>query len=442
MSEGLARDLRALASRVESLSPVVAEGELSGFAGLLIESIGPPVSVGDLCEVETAGGGRVRAQTVGFRNGRALSMPLEDASGLKLGAPVRARREARQAAVGDELLGRVIDGFGAPLDDRGPVVASRHRELLAPPPGPLARLPIREPLATGVRAIDGLLPCGKGQRVGIFGGSGVAKSTLLAALARNSSADVNVIALIGERNREVRDFIEDSLGPAGLAKSVLVVATSERPAPVRVRATLLAAAIADDFRAQGRDALLIMDSVTRLAMAQREIGLAAGEPPSQKGYTPSVFQMLPQVFERAGNFEQGSVTGFYTVLVEGDDMNEPIADAVRSLLDGHIVLSRELAAQNHYPAIDVLESVSRLARRVSDDGQTEWSSKLRDSLAAYRRSEDLINLGAYTAGANPKLDAAIRSRDEVVGFLRQDLDRAEQRLNTLEAMKRLAEQLT
>jgi len=443
MSEpSLREQLRALAAQAEAVSPIRAEGELAGFAGLLIESIGPPVSVGDLCEVETAEGGVIRAQTIGFREGRALSIPLEDASGLKLGARVRARREARRAAVGDALLGRVIDGFGAPLDGAGPLLAARFRELQEPLPGPMERRPIAKPLSTGVRVIDALLPCGKGQRVGVFGGSGVGKSTLLGALARNSAADVNVIALVGERNREVRDFIEGSLGDEGLAKSVLVVATSDRPAPVRVRATLLAATIADDFRAQGRDVLLIMDSVTRLAMAQREIGLAAGEPPSQKGYTPSVFQMLPQVFERAGNFERGSVTGFYTVLVEGDDMNEPIADAVRSLLDGHIVLSRELAAANHYPAIDVLESVSRLAPRVSADEQQEWASRLRDSLAAYRRSEDLINLGAYTAGSNPKLDAAINQRDEVVDFLRQDLSAPADRGETLESLKRLATQVS
>jgi flagellum-specific ATP synthase/type III secretion protein N (ATPase) len=289
----------------------------------------------------------------------------------------------------------------------------------------MEREPIRQALATGVRSIDAVIPCGKGQRVGIFGGSGVGKSTLLAAMARNGSADVNVIAMIGERNREVRAFLEETLEADGLARSVVIAATSDRPAPVRVRAAFLAATVADWFREQGRDVLLIMDSATRLAMAQREIGLAAGEPPSQKGYTPSVFQLLPRLFERAGNFAKGSVTGFYTVLVEGDDLNEPIADAVRALLDGHIVLSRELAHRNHYPAIDVLQSVSRLQRAIAGEAQLGLAGRLREALAEYRQSEDLVRLGAYAAGSNPKLDAAIKSQDDVLAFLRQDLREAQ-----------------
>jgi FliI/YscN family ATPase len=299
----------------------------------------------------------------------------------------------------------------------------------------MRREPICEALSTGVRSIDALIPCGKGQRVGIFGGSGVGKSTLLAAMARNGAADVNVIAMIGERNREVRAFLDETLEEEGLRRSVVIAATSDRPAPVRVRAAFLAATVADWFREQGRDVLLIMDSATRLAMAQREIGLAAGEPPSQKGYTPSVFQLLPRLFERAGRFEKGSVTGFYTVLVEGDDMNEPIADAVRSLLDGHIVLSRELAHRNHYPAIDVLQSVSRLQHAISGESQLGHAAKLREALAEYRQSEDLVRLGAYAAGSNPKLDAAIKSRDGLIGFLRQNLREPQPMEKTLDELE-------
>jgi len=275
-------------------------------------------------------------------------------------------------------------------------------------------------LITGVRAIDSLLTTGKGQRIGIFGGSGVGKSTLLGAMARQNSADVSVIALIGERNREVRDFIEHELGPAGLKRSVLIVATSDRPAPLRIRAAFVALAISEYFRDQGKDVLLVIDSVTRLAMAQREIGLAAGEPPSQKGYTPSVFNLLPKIFERAGRFKQGSITGFFTVLVEGDDFNEPISDAVRAILDGHIILSRELGASGHYPAIDVLQSVSRLATRLASPEQKQAMHAVRETMSAYQRSEDLINLGAYAGGSNPQLDAAIRVRPQLLDFLRQD----------------------
>ncbi len=273
---------------------------------------------------------------------------------------------------------------------------------------------------TGIRAVDSLLTCGKGQRIGIFGGSGVGKSTLLGAMSRHNSSDVSVIALVGERNREVRDFIEHELGPEGLKKAVVVVATSDRPAPLRTRAAFVALAVAEYFRDQGADVLMVMDSVTRFAMAQREIGLAAGEPPSQKGYTPSVFNLLPKIFERAGRFQRGSITGFFTVLVEGDDLNEPISDAVRSILDGHIVLSRQLGTEGHYPAIDVLQSVSRLASRLAGPEQKASAQKIRESLATYQRAEDLINLGAYVGGSNPKLDAAIRSRPQVLDFLKQD----------------------
>jgi FliI/YscN family ATPase len=375
---------------------------------------------------------------IGFREGHVLSMPLEETDGLHLGDPIVARKEDARMAAGPQLLGRMIDGFGKPLDNLGPISGGELYDLYATPPGPLEREPIGEALQTGIRAIDSLLTCGKGQRIGIFGGSGVGKSTLLGAMARSSDADVSVIALIGERNREVRDFIEHELGPEGLKKSVLVVATSDRPAPLRIRAAFVALAAAEYFRDQGKDVLLVMDSVTRLAMAQREIGLAAGEPPSQKGYTPSVFHLLPKIFERAGRFRKGSITGFFTVLVEGDDFNEPICDAVRAILDGHIVLSRELGAAGHYPAIDILQSVSRLAPRLCTPEQKEAAIKVREALATHERSEDLINLGAYASGANPKLDAAIRVRPLLLDFLKQSSDEPAPFEKTMAGLSELA----
>jgi FliI/YscN family ATPase len=451
-------------------------GRVSELIGLLVASDGPAAALGDFCEILSSSHATspanshpaalhtttrhalnqartVRAQVVGFRDGRVLLMPLEDTAGLQPGDRVIARPEAARLEVGPGLLGRVLDGFGRPIDhlgaldhmdhidsmdhDRGGGIASgdahnsvKYYDLYAAPPGPLEREHITEPLVTGVRAIDSLLPIGKGQRVGIFGGSGVGKSTLLGAMARHNSADVSVIALIGERNREVRDFLENELSAEGLKRSVVVVATSDMPAPLRIRAAFVALAAAEYFRDQGKSVLLVMDSMTRLAMAQREIGLAAGEPPGQKGYPPSVFNLLPKIFERAGNFrpkngKQGSITGFFTVLVEGDDFNEPICDAARAILDGHIILSRELGARGHYPAIDILNSVSRLANRVTQPKQREAANKLREVMAEYQRSEDLINLGAYAAGSNPQLDSAIRVRPQLLDFLRQDAQLSE-----------------
>ncbi|MBS1873570.1 MAG: FliI/YscN family ATPase [Acidobacteria bacterium] len=401
------------------IDPVLSIGQVSQLIGLLIESEGPAAAVGDFCEVHISGGRSIRTQVIGFRDGRVLSMPLEETDGLQLGDRIIARKEAARVSVGQGLLGRVLDGFGNPIDAKPPLAGDDAYALFQSPPGPLDREPISDRLITGIRAIDSLLTIGKGQRIGIFGGSGVGKSTLLGAMSRQNSADVSVIALIGERNREVRDFLEHELSEDGLKRSVVVVATSDRPAPLRIRAGFVALAVSEYFRDQGADVLLVMDSVTRLAMAQREIGLAAGEPPSQKGYTPSVFNLLPRVFERAGRFKTGSITGFFTVLVEGDDFNEPICDASRGILDGHVILSRDLGAAGHYPAIDVLNSVSRLASRVGTQEQKVAAQKLRLAMADYQRSEDLINLGAYAAGSNPQLDAAIQLRPKLIEFLRQ-----------------------
>jgi FliI/YscN family ATPase len=413
-------------------------GRIREIVGLVVTSDGPAAAVGDFCEIRAADNRRVRAQVVGFREGRVLLMPLEETGGLQAGDTVVARPEAARVEVGAALLGRVLDGFGQPMDGGGPIQPEALYDLYATPPGPLERELIEEPLVTGVRAIDSLLPFGKGQRIGIFGGSGVGKSTLLGAMARHNSADVSVVALIGERNREVREFLEKELSPQGLARSVVVVATSDAPAPLRIRASFVALAVAEFFRDQGRSVLLVMDSVTRLAMAQRELGLASGEPPSQKGYTPSVFQLLPKLFERAGNFKRGSITGFFTVLVEGDDFNEPISDASRAILDGHIILSRELGNSGHYPAIDVLNSVSRLAGKVSRPEQKDAARKVREVLAAYQQSEDLINLGAYVSGSNTGLDSAIKVRPRIMAFLRQPSDVAEPIEKTLSQLYALA----
>lgn len=433
-----APDLLPYLQALERIDPIRVQGEVVEVVGLVIESRGPVAAIGDNLVVSTRSGRRVRAQVIGFRAGRVLSMPLEDPGGICLGDSVLARGGEASVEVSQALLGRVLDGFGLPMDGGPRLRATSPQPLYAPPPNPLARAHITDRLTTGIRVIDGLLPCGKGQRIGIFGGSGVGKSTLLGSMARSSSAGVNVICLTGERNREVREFLEHDLGPEGMKRSVVVVATSDQPAPLRVRACFVALAVAEYFRDSGEDVLLVMDSVTRLAMAQREIGLAAGEPPSQKGYTPSVFSLLPRVCERAGNFARGSITAFFTVLVEGDDFNEPICDAVRSILDGHITLARELGAAGHYPAIQVLDSVSRLQSKLFTPQEAEYARRIREALAVYRQSEDLINLGAYVSGANPRIDSAIKARPEIITFLRQGSHDVSPISDTLSRMEMLA----
>ena len=434
-------DASRLISSVESIESITWTGQVTSMSGLVIRSHGPASAVGEYCEICSADGRSILAQVIGFDDSEVLLMALEEVEGLQAGDKVIARGMDASVAVSDELLGRTMDSFGRPIDGRpAPETPARYK-LYVSPPSPMQRAPITQALSTGIKAIDGLLTCGTGQRIGIFGGSGVGKSTLLGSMVRNSSADVCVVALIGERNREVREFIERDLGPEGLKRSVLVVATSDRPAPMRVQASFTACAIAEYFRDRGKKVLFVMDSVTRLAMAQREIGLAAGEPPSQKGYTPSVFQLLPRLFERAGNFPSSSITGFYTVLVEGDDFNEPICDAVRSILDGHIVLSRRLASRGHYPPIDILQSVSRLASRIISQNHEQSAMTLREALASYSHSEDLIQLGAYVNGSNPQLDASIRELSAINDFLKQTPQQNPNIEETVSTMQSIAARL-
>jgi len=434
-------DLSPFIRTVQQTELLPWTGEVAEVVGMLIASRGPAVAVGDFCEINTSVGRRIRTQVIGFRDGLVLSMPLEDIDGVQLHDRIIARGDEASVSVGTDLIGRVIDGFGRPID-RGPKIRGSARYRLYQPPGsPLDRQNITDPIVTGVRAIDGLTTCGIGQRIGIFGGSGVGKSTLLGSMARHNSADVTVVALIGERNLEVRAFLEQDMGPEGAKRSLVVCATSDQPAPLRVRACFVALAAAEYFRDQGANVLLIMDSVTRLAMAQREIGLAGGEPPSQKGYPPSVFNLLPKILERAGRFQTGSITGFFTVLVEGDDFNEPICDATRAILDGHIVLSRRLAAASHYPAIDVLHSVSRLFSQLSGAEHGCAAGKIREALALFEESRDLIELGAYVSGKNGRLDNAIQTQGEIKDFLRQTTAANSSMGETLGRLKAIAAKL-
>jgi flagellum-specific ATP synthase len=398
-------------------------GRVVQLIGLVIESEGPLVAVGEICKIESARhDGFTLAEVVGFRNHHVLLMPLGELRGIHPGSEVIAMGTALQVPVGESLKGRVIDGLGNPLDDKGPIEAGAAINLNQPPPHPLKRQRIQQVFRTGIKAIDTFTPCGRGQRLGIFAGSGVGKSTLLGMIASQAEADVNVIALIGERGREVREFLEKDLDEVGRRKSIVVVATSNQPAIARLKGAFVAMAVAEHFRDAGQNVLLMMDSVTRFAMAQREIGLAVGEPPTTRGYTPSVFSLLPQLLERAGAGERGSITGLFAVLVEADDMNDPIADAVRSILDGHIVLTRELATQNHYPAIDVLESVSRLIRDLSTAEQQELTSRARRAMATYRKNQDLINIGAYPPGTNPAIDLSIHLYEPLKSFLCQPVE--------------------
>jgi flagellum-specific ATP synthase len=406
-------------SALENAEPVRICGKVSEVIGLLIESTGPAASVGDVCIIERNGECVGRAEVVGFRKNRTLLMPLGPIEGIHPGLTVVGTKKPLIIGVGPQLMGRILDGLGNPLDNKGAVSVESYRPIFSRVPNPLMRRRITEPFETGIRAVDGMATIGKGQRMGIFAGSGVGKSILLGMMAKNCKSDVNVIALVGERGREVREFIERDLGEEGLKRSVVVVATSDQPALIRLKGAFVAAAIAEYFRDLGKDVLFMVDSVTRLATAQREIGLAIGEPPATKGFTPSVFAMLPRFLERAGTSDTGTITGLFTVLVEGDDMDEPISDAARSILDGHVALSRRLAHRNHYPAIDVLETISRCMPDVVTPEHQALVGRIKDLMAAYRENEDLIQIGAYTPGTNERVDKSIKAHGVLETFLKQ-----------------------
>ncbi len=428
----------SLLARLAAVEPLLFEGQVTQVVGTLIEAEVPGAALGTVCEIDGARGGTILAEVVGFRGACNLLMPFDDLVGVGHGSKVRPVRREHTVPVGPELLGRVLGPLGEPIDGKGPIASSSRAPLHRDAPDPLGRARIGEQLHTGVRVMDTMLALGKGQRIGIMAGTGVGKSTLLGMVARNVQSDVNVIALIGERGREVREFIEEILGDEGMARSVVVAVTGDASPILRVKGALVATTIAESFRDAGLDVMLMMDSVTRLAMAQREIGLAAGEPPTSRGYTPSVFAMLPRVLERRGNSRGGSITGIYTVLVEGDDMNDPIADATRGILDGHIVLTRELAARNHFPAIDVLKSTSRVMKDVVVREQVTDAGALREVLATFQDAEELVNIGAYRAGSNPGIDRALTLIGPLRGFLRQGVDEVALPEESLLALAELA----
>lgn len=434
---GVGVDWARLIADVKELDDVAEAGRVLRVVGLTVETAGPRAAVGELCHIQRSQGPPLLAKVVGFQSDRLLLSPMGDLDGVGPGDRVVPQRQAMTVPAGDGLIGRVLNAAGEPVDGRGPLPPMARVPVWQDPPPPLARRRIEKPLPVGVRAIDALITCGLGQRVGLFAGSGVGKSTLLGMMARYAEVDVVCIALVGERGREVREFLERDLGEGGLARSVVVVATSDRPPLERLTAALVATSIAEYFRDQGMNVLLLMDSLTRFAAAQREIGLAAGEPPATRGYPPSVFSLLPRLLERTGPGPEGTITAFYTVLVEGDDMNEPVADAARSILDGHVVLSRELAQANHYPAIDVLASVSRVMPDVVSADQLAAAARLRTLMARYRESLDLIRIGAYVAGSDPTVDRAIASWPAIEAFLRQETGEWSSFADTLSALEAL-----
>jgi flagellum-specific ATP synthase len=415
-------DLKKYQDKLKSKDYTEYIGKVSKVVGLTIEADGPQANIGDLCKIHVSKGEPIKAEVVGFKDEKVLLMPLGEMTGIGPGSTVSANGDILKVAVGPELIGRVLDGLGRPMDDKGGLNTKLYYRTDNKPPNPMTRKRITEPLPLGVKAIDGLLTIGKGQRMGIFAGSGVGKSTLMGMIARNTKADINVIALIGERGREVREFLEKDLTEEGLSRSVVVVATSDQPALIRLKGAMVATAIAEYFRDTGKDVLLLMDSLTRYAMAQREVGLSIGEPPVSRGYTPSVFSAFPKLLERAGTAEKGSITGLYTVLVDGDDMTEPVTDTARGILDGHIVLSRALANKNHYPSIDVLASVSRVMGDIIEKGHKKCASEIKKTMAIYSEAEDLINIGAYLKGSSVKIDYAIECVDDITSFLQQETD--------------------
>ncbi len=411
-------------------------GKVTQVVGLMVESLGPVCSVGDVCSIRANKNSEsTLAEVVGFRENKILLMPLGNLGGVGPGSIVESMNMSLSVKVGPELLGRVLDGLGNPIDGKGEIISDLYYPTEKQAPDPMKRVRIHEPMPLGVKAIDGLLTIGRGQRVGIFAGSGVGKSTLMGMIARNTKADINVIGLIGERGRELKDFIEKDLGPEGVARSVIVVATSDKPALIRLKAAQVATAIAEYFRDTGKDVLLLMDSLTRYSMAQREVGLATGEPPVLRGYTPSVFAAMPKLLERAGTSDKGSITGLYTVLVDGDDLTEPITDTARGILDGHIVLSRKLANSNHYPAIDVLASISRVMGDVVTKEHKSLASKLKSNMAIYAEAEDLINIGAYVKGSSEDIDYAIEKHKPIKNFLLQQVEEKAEFKDTLSNMQ-------
>lgn len=428
------------AERIDQLNPIKHYGKVTKVIGLVVESAGPAVSIGKLCTIESKENGtRIKAEVVGFRDDRIVLMPLGPITGITPGSIVTSNYEELRVPVGKELIGRVLGGLGQPIDDLGPIESSTTVSVNNKPIPALKRRKITDKLLTGIRSIDLTMSAAQGQRLGIFAGSGVGKSVMLGMMARGTSADINVIALIGERGREVREFIENDLGPEGMKNSIVVAVTSDEPPLIRIKGAMVATAIAEYFRDQGKNVLLLFDSLTRVSMAQREIGIAAGEPPTTKGYTPSVFAMLPALLERAGLSEKGSITGFYAVLVEGDDFNEPIADAVRSILDGHITLSRKMASLNQYPAIDILDSVSRLMKNVATDEEIELAARTRKVMAIYREAEDLINIGAYVKGSNPEIDDAIIKHRKLLDFFRQGINEVDDYQTSYQSLKEIFE---
>ncbi|MGI5891299.1 MAG: flagellar protein export ATPase FliI [Bacillota bacterium] len=421
---------------IQDTKTIVYKGKVDKIIGLVIESTGPHTNIGEVCRIYLPREEKyILGEVVGFKEQKVLLMPFEDIAGIGPGCVVESTGNVLQVPVGDKLIGRTIDGFGRPIDGMEELGIMPTYSVQNKPSNPLSRPRIATRINIGVKAIDSLLTCGRGQRMGIFSGSGVGKSTLLGMIARNIEADINVIALVGERGREVRDFIEKDLGPEGMKRSVLVVATSDQPAMMRLKCSLVATTIAEYFRDQGKNVLLLMDSLTRFAMAQREIGLAIGEPPVARGYTPSIYSMLPKLLERSGNFETGSITGIYTVLVEGDDVNEPISDTVRGIIDGHIVLSRAIAMRNHYPAIDILASISRLMSELVDPLHLKCAGEIRRMLAVYNNNSDLISIGAYKSGSNPELDKAIGCIEQINSFLQQRVEESFSYEETMELMK-------
>ncbi len=431
------KKFNSILDSIDIVDTISSEGRISQIIGMVIEATGIEGSLGDLCSIRTKDNRILQTEIVGFRGDKILMMPFGEIMGVSPGSPVSVNSQPMKIPVGLSLMGRILDGMGNPIDGKGPIVESTFQPVYNNPPNPLERQRIKEVMATGIRSIDGFLTLGKGQRVGIFSGSGVGKSVLLGMISRFTRAEVNVIALIGERGREVREFIERDLGPEGLKRSVVVVATSDQSAMERIKGSLISTAIAEYFRNQGKDVMFMMDSLTRVAMAQREIGLAVGEPPTTKGFTPSVFSFLPRLLERTGAGKVGSITGLYSVLVEGDDMDDPISDTVRSILDGHFILSRKLSTKGHFPAVDVLESVSRLFPDICDESHLYSSRKILELLSEYKEAEDMISIGAYSSGSNSKVDLAIKLKSEIDLLLRQGIDEPSDFESTLKTLSNI-----